>query len=443
MNIPVIAIIGRPNVGKSSLFNKILGRQEALAFPEPGVTRDRKYAESEWNGKRFIIIDTGGMDLSAVAGGESEKDTKSEIVGQAKIAVEESDLVFFIVDGREGVTPVDKLLAAYLRKKNKPVLIVVNKIDNNEQEHLAYVFYGFGWEKIYSISCAHGKNISDLLDDAVCLLPFTEITAGLPGQRETPIKIAIVGKPNVGKSSLVNNILGENRVIVDSVPGTTRDSIDTSFNYKNKEFVLIDTAGLRKRTKVKDDLEKMIVWQTIKSISRCDIVLLLIDAAEGVGVQEMKIADLVIQANKSCMFVVNKWDLIDRNSRDFKSYIKFINERFPVLSFAPVFFISAKTGENVRRILETIPLVYANYSRKISTNLLNKFIWNLKMKKSPPAAKGNPVKIKYMSQVGIMPPVFSLSVKGILMPNYMRFLKKSLYNEFDFSGTPLVVKFGK
>ncbi|MFH1288721.1 MAG: ribosome biogenesis GTPase Der [bacterium] len=453
MNLSIVAIIGRPNVGKSSLFNKLLGRQEAVAFHESGVTRDRKYAETEWNGKKFIIVDTGGMELSAEADdvknnmkehlcGGGIGGTKNEIIDQAKIAVEESDLVLFVVDGRDGVTPLDKSLANYLRKKNKPVLVVVNKIDNNKQEHLACEFYSLGWEKIYPISCAHGKNISDLLDSAVRLCPFYEMShSELSELEDTSIRVAVVGKPNVGKSSLVNNILGENRVIVDSVPGTTRDSIDTVFNYKNKKFVLIDTAGLRKKTKIKNDLEKIVVWQTIRSISRCDIALLLIDAVEGINMQEMKIADLIIQANKSCLIIVNKWDMIDKGARDFKDYIKFVEERFPSLAFAPVFFVSSKTGEGIERILETIPFIYANYTRKVSTNLLNKFIWQLKMKKNPPAIKGSPVKIKHMTQVGIKPPVFSLSVKGILMPNYLKFLKKSLYNEFDFSGTPLVVKF--
>ncbi|MDD5772758.1 MAG: ribosome biogenesis GTPase Der [bacterium] len=435
MNMPIIAIVGRPNVGKSSLFNKILGRQEALAFPEPGVTRDRKYAETEWNGKKFIIVDTGGME------GEIEE-TKNEIINQAKIAVKEADLVIFVVDGRDGVTPLDRSLANYLRKENKPVLVVVNKIDNREQEQMIYAFYALGWEKIYHVSCAHGRNISDLLDDIVRLCPpAKKAGSGSSELKDNSIKIAIVGKPNVGKSSLVNNILGENRVIVDSVPGTTRDSIDTVFDYKNKKFVLIDTAGLRKKTKVLNELEKIMVWQTIKSISRCDIAILLIDAVEGVGMQDMKIADLIIQANKACIFVVNKWDMIDRDSREFKDYMKFIGERFPALAFAPVFFTSAKTGEGVKRVLEKIPQVYTNYSRKVSTNHLNKFIWDLKMEKSPPAMKGVPVKIKYITQVGVKPPVFSLTVKGLLMPNYLRFLKKGLYKDFDFSGSPLVVKF--
>lgn len=439
INMPVIAIVGRPNVGKSSLFNKILGRQEALAFPEPGVTRDRKYAETEWNGKQFIIVDTGGMDLSA---GEGREETKNEIINQAKIAVKESDLVIFVVDGRDGVTPIDKFLSNYLRKENKPVLVVANKIDNKAQEQMIYAFYELGWEKIYHVSCSHGRNISDLLDDVVRLCPPPGNTGtGSPALKDGSIKIAVVGKPNVGKSSLVNNILGENRVIVDSVPGTTRDSIDTVFDYKNNKFVLIDTAGLRKKTKVLDQLEKIMVWQTIKSISRCDIAVLLIDAVEGVGMQDMKIADLIIQANKACIFVVNKWDMVNRESKEFKDYMKFIGERFPALSFAPVFFTSAKTGEGVKRVLEKIPLVYANYSRKVSTNNLNKFIWALKMEKSPPAIKGVPVKIKYMTQVGVKPPVFSLTVKGTLMPNYLRFLKKGLYKDFDFSGSPLVVKF--
>lgn len=443
MSKPIIAIVGRPNVGKSSLFNKILGHQEALAFPEPGVTRDRKYGETEWNGKQFIMIDTGGMDLSTEAGGEIEE-TKNGIINQAKIAVKESDLVIFMVDGRDGVTPLDKSLANYLRKENKPVLVVVNKIDNKEQEQMVYSFYELGWEKVYFVSCAHGRNISDLLDDTVRLCPPSKkIDYVLSELKDNSIKIAIVGKPNVGKSSLVNNILGENRVIVDSVPGTTRDSIDTVFNYKNKKFVLIDTAGLRKKTKIISSLEKIMVWQTIKSISRCDIAVLLIDAVEGVGMQDMKIADLIIQANKACIFVVNKWDKIDRDSNDYKNYLKFITERFPALAFAPVFFTSAKTGEGIKRVLEKIPLVYTNYNRKVSTNHLNKFIWDIKMEKSPPAMKGVPVKIKYMTQVGVKPPVFSLTVKGILMPNYLRFLKKGLYKDFDFSGTPLVVKFRK
>ena len=438
MNIPIVAIVGRPNVGKSSLFNRILGRQEALAFPEPGVTRDRKYGKTEWNGKQFIIVDTGGMDLSSEAEIEEKK---NEIINQAKVAVKESDLVIFVVDGRDGITPLDKSLANYLRKENKPILVVINKIDNKEQEQLVYAFYELGLEKIHHISCAHGRNISDMLDDTVLCLPSEKIDSILPELKDNSIKIAIVGKPNVGKSSLVNNILGENRVIVDSVPGTTRDSIDTVFNYKNKKFVLIDTAGLRKKTKVISNLEKIMVWQTIKSISRCDIAVLLIDAVEGVGMQDMKIADLIIQANKACIFVVNKWDMINRDSHDYKNYLRFIQERFPALAFAPVFFTSAKTGEGVKKVLGKIPPVYTNYTRKVSTNHLNKFIWDLKMEKSPPVIKGIPVKIKYMTQVGVKPPVFSLTVKGIIMPNYMKFLKKGLYKDFDFAGTPLVVKF--
>lgn len=417
MNSFIAAIVGRPNVGKSSLFNGILGREEALTFHEPGVTRDRRYAETEWSGKKFVIVDTGGIDESS-----------SEIISQAKIAIKESDLILFVVDGRDGVTPLDKSIANYLRKENKPVLVVVNKIDNNEQEKLACEFYSLGWEKVYPVSCAHLRNISDLLDNVACLCPM--LNSEPLGLKETSIKVAVVGKPNVGKSSLVNNILGENRVIVDSVPGTTRDSIDTVFNYKNRKFVLIDTAGLRRKARIKDAVEKISTWQTIRSISRCDVALLLIDAVEGVNMQEMKIADLVIQASKSCLLVVNKWDMIDKGSRDFDEYTKFVYERFPSLFFAPIFFVSSITGDGVDDILETIPLVYANYTRKVSTNLLNRFIRGLGMKR-----------MKHIAQVGTKPPVFSLSVKGVLMPNYLRFLKRKLYDKFDFSGTPLVIKF--
>lgn len=416
MNPFIAAIVGRPNVGKSSLFNKILGREEALTFHEPGVTRDRRYAETEWSGKKFVIVDTGGIDESS-----------SEIISQAKIAVKESDLILFVVDGRDGVTPLDKSVSSYLRKENKPVLVVVNKIDNNEQEKLACEFYGLGWEKVYPVSCAHLRNISDLLDDVARLCEDRSEPLELKG---TSIKVAIVGKPNVGKSSLVNNILGENRVIVDSVPGTTRDSIDTGFNYKNRKFVLIDTAGLRRKARIKNAIEKISAWQAIRSISRCDVAILLIDAVDGIGMQEMKIADLVIQANKSCLLVINKWDMINKDSSDFKEYTKFVYERFPSLFFAPVFFVSSKTGEGVDGVLGTIPLVYMNYTRKVSTNLLNRFVRDSNMKR-----------IKHITQVGAKPPVFSLSIKGVLMPNYVKFLKKKLYDEFDFLGTPLVIKF--
>ena len=393
---PVVAIIGRPNVGKSSLFNRLAHQRKAIVIDQPGATRDRNYAACSWNDKPYILIDTGGFEPAATEG------MFVQMREQTQLAIEESDIIIFLMDGREGLLPADRDIAALLRGFEKPVFYAVNKIDGLKQETLSYEFYQLGMETIYTVSAEHGLGVGELMDEVTRLLPETPE----PSDVEDRIRIAVIGKPNVGKSSLVNRILGYERTIVDSVPGTTRDAIDTPFTFAGRPYLLVDTAGIRRKSRVSLTLEKYSVIQAIKAISRCDIALMLIDAEEGVTEQDAKIAGLALENGTACIVVVNKWDIIEKDDRTIGKYVREIKDKMKFLDFAPILFVSARTGQRVVKIFDAVDSVYSQYTRRVSTPELNRKVQEFLAANPPPQYRSRSNPFNYVSQVAVKPPTF-------------------------------------
>lgn len=432
---PLIAIVGRPNVGKSTLFNRIAGGQIAIVEDTPGVTRDRIYADCEWCGCAFTLIDTGGLEL------KSEDEMWMHIRAQVEIAVEASDAIIYVVDGKTGLTLDDEAIAAYLRKAKVPVILAVNKIDNNEL-HEAYGFYSLGFGEPYAVSAAQGKGIGELLDAVTDAVP-----AVAPEEDEDVIKIAIVGKPNAGKSSIVNRLLGYERVIVSDVAGTTRDAIDTPITVGGDNYVLIDTAGIRRKKSVGDGLERYSVLRSLLAVRRADVAVIVLDSAEGVTEQDVKIAGYVDAQGKPSVVVMNKWDLVAKDTHTIEKYEKKLHEDLKFMDYFKSVYVSAMTGKRADAILPACRKVLANSRRRIATGLLNEVLADATRISEPPSKLGRRLKLLYITEASVAPPTFVLKVNDpdLMHFSYKRYLENALRRSFDFSGTPirLLVRGGK
>lgn len=430
---PLVAIVGRPNVGKSTLFNKIAGKRIAIVEDTPGVTRDRIYADAEWLRYRFTLIDTGGIEP------ESEDVIISQMRRQAQLAMEMANVIVFIVDGKEGLTAADAEVAQMLRKSKKPIVLVVNKVDNLKEEDNAYEFYNLGIGDPITISASQGLGLGDMLDRVVEHFPEDSENE----EEDEIISIAMVGKPNVGKSSLINKLLGEDRVIVSDVPGTTRDAIDSYVETDLGKFILIDTAGLRRKSKVKEEIERYSVIRTLAAVDRANVCILMVDAAEGVTDQDEKIIGYAHEQGKAIMVIVNKWDLIEKDDKTMDTYKKDLQYKLSFMSYAPYLFISAKTGQRVHKVLELAKECYDSYSKRISTGLLNDVVNKAVLMKEPPIVGLNRLKIFYATQVSSRPPVFVFFVNdpNTLHFSYERYLENQLRENFDFKGTGIKMIF--
>ena len=428
MSKPLVAVVGRPNVGKSTFFNKVVGRRVSIVEDTPGVTRDRIYAEAEWRGIHFALIDTGGIEP------DSEDIILSQMREQAEIAMDTSDVILFMVDGRDGLTAADREVGEMLYKTGKKVVLAVNKVDKPTLPDDVYDFYELGLGEPIPISSVNMLNLGDLLDRIVESFP-----EGAGTEEEDVIKIAMIGKPNVGKSSLVNKLLGENRVIVSPIAGTTRDSIDTPFEKDGEKYLLIDTAGIRRKSKVNEDIEKFSVIRAVAAIERCDVCLLMIDAQEGVTEQDKRIAGIAHEAGKGLVIVVNKWDLVEKETNTMNDYRKEVASELTFMSYAPTVFISALTGQRVSKVIDTARAVAANRAMRVPTGQLNNLIMDATMMKQPPSDKGKRLKIYYVTQVGVNPPLFSFKVNSrpLMHFSYARYLENKIRETFGFEGTSL------
>lgn len=427
MSKPILAVVGRPNVGKSTFFNRIIGERKAIVEDVPGVTRDRIYAETEWNGREFAIIDTGGIEAS------TDDPILSQMRDQAVVAMDMADLILFMVDGKEGLTTADIEVGAILRRTGKKVILVVNKIDNpSKMPDTIYDFYELGLGEPIPISSANMLNIGDLLDEIVSGFPDKDYEAD-----EENIKLAIIGKPNVGKSSLVNALTKENRVIVSPIAGTTRDSIDTPFSFEGNDFTLIDTAGLRRRSKVYDSIEKFSVIRAIAAIERCDICILMIDAMEGITEQDKKIAGIAHEAGKGMMIVINKWDLVEKETNTMRDYERKVRAELLFASYAPILFTSVLQGRRIYDILRKAAAIQEIRMRRITTGKLNNLIEDAVMMRQPPSDKGKRLKIYYAAQIGVAPPLvsFNINSRELMHFSYARYLENRLREAYDFEGT--------
>ena len=426
---PMVAIVGRPNVGKSALFNQLTGKRISIVENTPGVTRDRIYADAEWLDHKFTLIDTGGMDP------ESRDPLLQQMKSQAEIAMETADVILFLTDGKQGVTPADRDVAEMLRRSDKPVVLAVNKIDTQENEANLYEFYNLAIGDPISISAAHKRGIGDLLDEMVKHFPRERPEE----EKVETIQIAVVGKPNAGKSSLINRILGEERVIVNDIPGTTRDAIDTSFEKDGQRYVIIDTAGIRRKSRIHDSLERYSVVRALSAIRRCDVALVIMDASEDITEQDAKIAGLVHEEGKGCVLVMNKWDKIEKETHTMEEYHKRLRNRLSFMTYAPDVFLSAKTGQRVGRIIELVNQVYRRCTFRVSTGVLNDCLADAIAVNEPPAGKGRRLRILYGTQVSVKPPTFVLFVNHpeFLHFSYQRYLENYFRKTFDLEGTPL------
>ncbi len=433
---PVIAIIGRPNVGKSTLFNRLAGGGKAIVIDEPGATRDRNYTDCTWNNRPFTLIDTGGFEPAA------EVEILVQMREQAKLAIEEADIILFMMDGRDGLTPSDQEIARMLRVVKKTVFYTVNKVDGPRHEALVSEFYRLGIEKLYPISAQHGPGVDDLMDDVADCLPEAEPVKDGEGDR---IRIAVIGRPNVGKSSLINRILGYERTIVNPVPGTTRDAIDTPITRDGKHYLLIDTAGIRRKSRISLTMEKYSIVQALKAIDRADIALILLDAKEGISEQDTKIAGLAMEKGTACILVVNKWDLVEKDNSTIGTYVEDIRYNSKFLEFAPIIFVSALSGQRVTKIFALIERVYAQYTRRVETGELNRKIREIIEANPPPGRQSRPHIFNYITQVAIKPPSFVLFVRDPdnIHFSYERYLVNRIRETFGFAEVPIRLFFRK
>lgn len=432
----VIAIVGRPNVGKSTLFNRIAGRQKAIVIDEPGATRDRNYLDCAWRDKPFILIDTGGFEPA------SEERILVQMREQSNLAIEEADAIIFLMDGKDGLTPSDMEIARQLRGKAKNVFYVANKVDGDRHTDLLNEFYRLGIDEFYPVSARHGSGVDELL--GAVTQAFPEV-AESGNDLDEPIKVAIVGKPNVGKSSLVNRILGKERSIANPTPGTTRDAIDQPVKVRGKSYLLIDTAGIRKKNKISLTLEKYSVVQALKTINRCDIALVLIDAEEGITEQDAKIAGLAYERGKACIIVVNKWDKIEKNNDTVGKFVEDIKDKLKFMDFSPIIFISAVTGQRAPKIFDLIDEVYAQYTNRVATGPLNALLEKALQRNPLARYQGREQHIYYATQISIKPPTFVFfvsNVKGIHF-SYERYLLNQIRENFGFAQVPLKIVFRK
>lgn len=428
---PLVAIVGRPNVGKSTLFNKLAGENISIVEDRPGVTRDRIYADCTWLNYTFTLIDTGGIEP------DSKDVILSQMREQAQIAIDTADVILFMTDMKQGMTDADSKVADMLRRSHKPVLLVVNKVDKYSDMAMAevYEFYNLGIGDPYPVSSANKTGLGDLLDAVVKYFP----EPGAEEEDDDSVKIAIVGKPNVGKSSIINRLIGENRVIVSDIAGTTRDAVDTRVMHNGKEYVFIDTAGLRRKNKIKEELEHYMIIRTVGAVDRADITVVVIDASEGVSEQDAKIAGIAHDRGKAVIVAVNKWDLVEKDNHSVKKFTDNIHNTLSFLPYAEILFISAETGQRLGKLYDTIDMVSANQNLRVQTGVLNEIISEAVMMQQPPTDKGKMLKIYYAVQVGVKPPTFVLFVnkKELFHFSYQRYIENQLRATFGFRGTPL------
>lgn len=428
MTKPVIAIVGRPNVGKSTIFNRIVGERVSIVEDIPGVTRDRIYSSADWLTHEFNIIDTGGIEIG-------DEPFLEQIRQQAEIAIDEADVIIFMTNGREGVTAADEQVAKILYKTKKPVVLAINKIDNPDMRHMIYDFYSLGFGEPWPISGSHGLGLGDLLDECAKHFPKPDEEQ----YDDDTIKFSLIGRPNVGKSSLVNAFLGQERVIVSDIQGTTRDAIDSPYSYDGQDYVIIDTAGMRKKGKVYESTEKYSVLRALRAIERSDVVLVVLNADEGIQEQDKKIAGYAHEAGKAVIIVVNKWDAIEKDEKTMNFYTEQIREHFLFLDYAPIVFVSAKTKQRVHNILPIIKRVSENHAMRIQSSILNEVIEDSIARNPAPTDKGRRLRIYYATQVAIKPPTFVVFVNEPEMMHfsYERFLENRIRETFDFEGTPI------
>ena len=427
--MPTVAIVGRPNVGKSTFFNKISGKRLAIVQDEPGVTRDRIYAQAEWRGFNFTMIDTGGIDL------KSDDAVVKSIFKQASEAIETADIILMIVDGKEGLMPADHDAAAVLRASKKPVILAVNKLDNFDTSGI-YEFYKLGLGEPFPFSAEQGLNTGDLLDVIVSHFPQTA------AEEDKGIKIAVVGKPNAGKSSLVNRLLGKERVIVSDIAGTTRDAIDTPFQYGGKDYVIIDTAGIRRKRSIEDaSVESYSVLRAFEAVRRADVAVLILDAGQEISEQDARIAGYIDEWGKPSVVVINKWDLIEKDTFTIEKFNEKLKTEFAFMSYFKSVTISAKTGQRVDRLMSLVEEAFQNSNRRIATGMLNDIINDAIATTEPPSYKGRKLKINYSAQTGVCPPAFTLKVNDakLIHFSYLRYLENSIRAAADFSGTPIKI----
>ncbi|HLX35349.1 MAG TPA: ribosome biogenesis GTPase Der [Candidatus Limnocylindrales bacterium] len=451
--LPIVAIVGRPNVGKSTLFNRIVGERTAIVEDRARTTRDRLYAEAEWNGRSFLLVDTGGLEAAP------DDPIEASVQVQARIAIREADVIVLVVDSMSGMTPADTEAAELLRRAKAPVLVAANKSDNAARELEAAEFWSLGWDRTLPIAAIHGRGVADLLDEIVAALPPTSSGALDSSDRETPSgetpdgtetsvtpSIALVGRPNVGKSSLLNALLGEERMIVSDVPGTTRDSIDTRLSWGRGEVVLIDTAGIKRRGKVASGpaAERFSTLRSLRAISRADVAVLLVDAVDGLTAQDAHIAGYVVEEGRGLVVALNKWDVVeDKTGQTFDQYVGWIRGEVPFLDFAPVVSISAKTGQRIDRVLELAVDVWGERRRRIPTAELNRVVQDALARQDAPMVKGRRPKLFYATQASIEPPTFVFFARdaGAVHFSYERYLENRLRDAFGFDGTPIRLVF--
>lgn len=429
MNLPIVSLVGRPNVGKSTLFNKIVGSKISIIEDTPGVTRDRIYSEASYKDTLFSVIDTGGIDVSREL-------FNDEIKIQASIAIEESDVVVFVVDGKEGLTENDRVVRDMLRKSKKRVIVAINKIDNKQSQEHIYDFYELGFSEYIGVSAEHNIGMYELLDAITKDFPKREDI-----QEDDRLKFSVIGRPNVGKSSLINALVNEERVIVSNTAGTTRDAIDTAFKYEKQEFVLIDTAGMRKQGKIYETVEKYSLLRSLKAIDRSDVCLLVINAEEGIIEHDKHIAGYALERGKGIIIVVNKWDKVE--NPNIKEYTDYVRREFQFITYAPIVFLSALTKKRIHTLMPEILRVCENVKRQISTSVLNDVIMDAYALNLPPSYKGKRLKIYFSSQTGVKPPKFTFRVnnKGLVHFSYERYLENKLRENFELEGTPIVLQF--
>ncbi len=426
---PVVAIVGRPNVGKSTIFNRLAGERISIVEDKPGITRDRIYSSSEWLNYSFNIIDTGGIEI------DSEDEIVKRTKQQAELAIDEAEVIIFMVDGKTGLTSIDKEIARFLYKAQKPVVLAVNKVDNIKMQENIYDFYELSFGQPYAISGAHGTGLGDLLDEVVAHFPDENKSE----KDDDLIRVAVIGRPNVGKSSLVNAILGEERVIVSNVAGTTRDAVDTFFSTPEQKYLLVDTAGMRKRGKVYESTEKYSVLRALKAIDDCEVALIVIDGYSGIIEQDKKIAGYAHEAGRACVFIVNKWDIVEKDDKTMQNFTEKIRDEFHFMTYAPIIFVSALTLRRVNQILPKINEVSEAHATRIKTSVLNDVIYDAIAINPPPSDKGKKLRINYATQVGVKPPTFVIFVNEpeLMHFSYKRYLDNKIRSSFNFTGTPV------
>ncbi|MCT4592904.1 MAG: ribosome biogenesis GTPase Der [Anaeromicrobium sp.] len=428
---PVVAIVGRPNVGKSTFFNRIAGKRISIVEDTPGVTRDRIYADAEWLNHKFTLIDTGGMEP------DSKDIILSQMRNQVYMALDTADVIVFIVDGRTGLVAQDEEVANILRRTGKPVILVVNKVDNNNLPDSFYDFYQLGMGEPFAISSTNALGLGDLLDEVVANFPKDKDF----DYDDDQIKVAVIGKPNAGKSSIINKILGKERVIVSNIAGTTRDAIDTPFTHGEDEYVLIDTAGIRRKSRVDENIEKYSVIRALNAIERADVCLTMIDATEGITEQDKKVAGYAHEEGKGSIIVVNKWDLVEKDTYTMDQFTKMIRNELAFMSYAPIIFVSALTGQRINKLLELIKFVSNQHSMRVPTGRLNDVINEAILLNQPPSDKGKRLKIYYATQASVRPPkiVIFINDKEIAHFSYSRYLENKIREAFGFEGTPISI----